>query len=80
MAVRNLLHRSKLEDFKLWLGKRALPPVGEWEVMRWKGPPGKPMCVVFEQSSPEHLSCNDAAVRDVLRFFRYCHEVRNESL
>ena len=71
MATRNLLHRNKLEAFKLWLGDRALTPKGEWEVVRWKGPQGQPMRIVFDNDhSCEHLSCNDAAVRDVMTFIR----------
>jgi hypothetical protein len=40
-----------------------------WELVRWKGPAGEPMRIVFEwQGSVEHVSVNDAAVPDVSRF------------
>lgn len=69
MADRLTLHRNKLELFKLWLGDRALPPVGKWEVVRWKGPSGQPMRIIFDNTkSSEHLSCNDAAYKDVRAF------------
>ena len=71
MATRNLLHRSHLEDFKKWLGDRALAPVGEYEVLRWKNKrPKKPMCIVFDKGSPEHYSCNDASHPEVMQFIR----------
>ena len=71
MAVRNILHRSKLDEFKEWLGNRALPPVGKWELVRWKGGAGQPMRIVFDNlKSCEHLSCNGAAYRDVRAFIK----------
>lgn len=72
MAVRNILHRNKLSEFVLWLDERALPPVGQWEVVRWKGPKGQPMRIVFDNNySCEHLSCNDAAYSEVRAFIRH---------
>jgi len=71
MANRALLHRSRLTAFKAWLGERNLMPRGEWEVARWRGPRGKPMCIVYDnRKSSEHLSCNNAAVGDVREFIR----------
>ena len=73
MSNKNLLHRNKLDDFKRWLGDRALPPIGKWELVRWKvvGWKGycEPMCIVFDtKKSQEYLSCNDEALTDVLSF------------
>lgn len=71
MAVRNLLHRNKLADFIAWLGDRSLPPKGEWEVARWRGGKGQPMRIIFDNDkSCEHLSCNEAAYRDVRAFIK----------
>jgi hypothetical protein len=71
MANRNLLHRNKLNDFIAWLGDRSLPTKGKWEVARWKGPKGQPMRIIFDNDrSCEHLSCNDAAYKDVRRFIK----------
>jgi len=79
MAVRNVLHRSKLEDLKKWLGERALPPKGEWEVLRWRGEPGQPMRIIFDNAkSPEHLSCNDAAYPDVCKFINSKNETKKK--
>ncbi|MDO8640861.1 MAG: hypothetical protein Q7R33_04905 [Nitrosarchaeum sp.] len=74
MAIRNILHRNKLEALKTWLGKEVLPPKGQWEVLRWKGPKGQPMRIVFDNNhSCEHLSCNDAAHSTILAFIRFSH-------
>lgn len=72
MAIRNLLAQHKLEAFRAWLGDRALPPKGYYEVLRWKNGPGKPMCIVFRKPTQKdvHYSCNDAAEPDVRRFIR----------
>lgn len=71
MAVRDIFHRNKLDLFKLWLGDRALPPVGKWEVCRWKGASGQPMRIIFDNTkSSEHLSCNEAAYKDVSAFIK----------
>lgn len=78
MAIRNLLHRNKLPNFIEWLGDRSLPPKGNWEVARWKGPKGSPMRVIYDNShSSEHLSCNDAAFSDIQKFIRESKMNRN---
>ena len=80
MANRSLLHRSKLEAFKSWLGSYALPPVGKWEVLRWKNRSGQPMCIVFDNAhSSEHLSCNDAATPFVRDFIIY-QELKDKNI
>lgn len=69
MAIRNVLHRNKLDKLKEWLGDKALPPVGEWELVRWKGKPGKPMNIIYDNiHSTEHVSCNDAAYPEIKKF------------
>ncbi len=76
MANRHLLHRSKLSAFREWLGAELLPPVGPYEVVRWKGKQGQPMRIVFDGSSSQHLSCNEAAIPDVESFIKYCREIK----
>lgn len=72
MARRNLLHRSRIEAFVAYLGDRALPPIGPYEVVRWKGRKGEPMRIVFDNSkSCEHLSINEAGIVDVMRFLNH---------
>lgn len=72
MATRNILHRSRLQALKTWLGKEALPTIGEYEVLRWKGHAKQPMRIVFDNDhSCEHLSVNDAAYNDVMNFIKY---------
>jgi hypothetical protein len=69
MSNRCLLHRSKISAFIQWLGPKALPPVGKWEVVRWKGGPKQPMRIVFDNvQSSQHFSCNNAAEQDVRNF------------
>jgi len=78
MAIRNVLHRSKLEDFKAWLSKNGfvpLEPKGTFEVLRWKVI-GQPMGIIFDGKSPEHLSCNNAARPMV---FKFVTEARGET-
>ena len=78
MAVRNILHRNKLDDFINWLGDRSLPTIGEWEVARWRGTQGKPMRIVYDNSkSPEHFYCNDAAYSDVRKYIKERNSSKN---
>jgi len=77
MAIRNYLHRKHLNALKKWLGNRAMNPAGSFEVIRWKNKPGKPMCIIFDKGSPEHLSCNEASLYDVRKFLKwYKNEIK----
>lgn len=70
MANRNLLHRSKLGEFINWLvskGYEPKPGYADFEALRWKVA-GKPMPIIFDGKSPEHLSCNEASVNIVYEF------------
>jgi len=68
MATRNLLHISKLEAFKDWLGERALKPKGHYEEARWKTEAGL-IGIVFRKSrGKEHFSINDIGYNDVRKF------------
>lgn len=83
MANRGLLALHKVAEFKSYLEQRGLRPESgkaEYEVLRWKGKPGKPMPIVFNRNGDrDHLSCNDAAVPYVRAFIREGrHPGRNE--
>lgn len=70
MARKNILHRSKLEEFTAWLNAEGFEPVeraANFEVLRWKVK-GQPMPIIFDGKSPEHFSCNDASVQTVYKF------------
>lgn len=80
MARRNLLHRSKLEDFKFWLeenGQEILPTKGDFEVLRWKN--GKnPMAIIFNCQSTDHFSCNEVSISFVRKFIKQSRTDKNE--
>ena len=69
MARRDLLHKTKLKEFRDWLernGLSVLPPVGDYEVLRWKGVAGHPMPIVFDRhEGTGHYTCNRSAERYV---------------
>jgi len=70
MAERNLLHRSKLEEFIQYLVDNGFSPVksnASFEVLRWKVR-GKPMPIIFDGKSSEHFSCNESSVPYVMDF------------
>lgn len=73
MAARNLLHRSKLDDFKVWLEKNygwvTLPKKGAYEVLRWSdGRYGESMKIIFDGKSKQHYSCNEASIPYIKKF------------
>lgn len=69
MARRNLLHKTKLEDFKAWLiqeGWKIEEPKGIWEVFRARA--NKRIIIFYDTlDSKEHYSvpanCNDIVHR-----------------
>ena len=65
MAYRAMLHKTKLTQFRDWLvseGHVLLPAKGDYEVLRWRGVPGRAMPIVFDRhGAKEHFTCNDAA-------------------
>ena len=70
MANRNILHRSKLEDFTTWLKDNGYHPVknnAQFEVLRWKVK-GQTMPILFDGKSSEHFSCNEASTPFVLSY------------
>jgi len=71
MANRNILHKSKLLEFKQWLiknGHRLLDERAYHEVCRWKGEKGEAMPIIFSGDSSEHYSANHSATRYVRAF------------
>ena len=73
MADRCTLHIKHLEPLNQWLGDLVEPCKGEYEVLRWRNVPGRPMCIIFRRGyePKEHYTCNDAALWDVGRFLRH---------
>ncbi|MDB4575401.1 hypothetical protein N9112_00395 [bacterium] len=73
MANRNTLHRNKLDAFIEWLqseGHKLSPPIGAYEVLRWKGKSGEPMPIVFDRHGGDHLVLNGSAENYVKRWLR----------
>lgn len=83
MARRNLLHRSKMENFKSWLennyGWVIQPCKGPYEILRWSigYEYGGQMPIIYDGSSRQHLSCNEASVPYVKRFLKEIKEKTN---
>lgn len=85
MAARNLLHISKLEEFKLWLEKNygcvIEPCKGAFEVLRWKNSQDSGykgvMPIIFNGKSKEHYSCNESAARYVRKFIKESKQCQN---
>lgn len=74
MARRNLLHVSKLDQFKAWLEAQVdivvLQPKGAYEALRFEeSGVSQPMPIVFFKGK-EHLSCNEQAVPYVHKFIK----------
>ena len=70
MANRNLLHRSKLAEFMLWLtenGHDYVEKPAMHQVISWKAESG-PKPIIFDGKSSEHFSCNEASVPFVCDF------------
>lgn len=60
MASRNLLHKTKLKEFRDWLSERgwvAEKTKDFWEVLRMRHPKEKELLLVHERAdSPEHYT------------------------
>lgn len=70
MAIRNLLHKTKLEDFKQWLIKQGWiiqEPKGFYEVLRVSR--DKETIIIFEKlDSKEHYTVQDNSL-DMVRAY-----------
>lgn len=73
---RNLLHKTKLEDFKVWLdaeGIRHRPGKGDWQILQ-VCKDGKQWFSVFERFvMPEHYSTDRRLDGLVAKFCRSRH-------
>jgi len=84
MAVRNILHKSKLEDFKNWLikeGWKIEEPIGEYEVFRART--NKRIIIFYDKLySKEHYTvpanCTDI-VRKYLNSKKNCKDTDQSS-
>ena len=81
MANRNLLHRSKLGEFKLWLNENGFNTIDNpamYQALSWKVS-GGPMPIIFDGKSIEHFSCNEASIPYVDSFIRYNKEQKSKT-
>jgi hypothetical protein len=71
--TRNLLHRSKLEEFKQWAvgqGYREDTGSGLYQVLRLRPPEGSGMIVFYERDSGKHVTSHDEGTSLVRRWLR----------
>lgn len=70
MARKNILHRSKFNEFCVWLNEKGIAyttNAAQYEVLRWKADHG-PMPIIFDGKSSEHFSCNEASLKFIHEF------------
>lgn len=73
MSNKNLLHKNKLKEFKLWLtehGRTILKKHGPMEVLRWSHGNGPVPIISRGRPHVEHFICNDAAIPAVRKFIQ----------
>ena len=73
MAVRELLHKSKLARFSGWLtdqGWTIQEPKGEYEVLRATKPKQDTLIIWSRMEAKEHLSVPDKWVPTVRKFIK----------
>jgi len=73
MAIRNILHKSKLKDLENWLAEKGWnieSPKGEYEVLRATRPKNKPLIIFRRLEVKEHYSIPDSHVRLVYSFIK----------
>lgn len=71
MSNRNLLHKSKLEDFKNWLGLQGIQHragKGSFQVLQVMTHKG--WQVIFDKHTEEHFTVNEVLMPTVIRFVR----------
>jgi hypothetical protein len=71
MSKRNLLHKSKLDDFKSWLDSQGIQHragKGGYQVIQVMT--NKGWQVVFDKHSDEHFTVNEVLVPMVVKFIR----------
>lgn len=79
MAIRNLLHKNKLEKFKNWLDENDIPHrdgKGEYEVIQIMTKDGWQK-IYKRLNMPEHLTIQDKIYPLIKRFLKE-QKVKNE--
>lgn len=77
MAARNLLHITKLEDFKAWLGSKGIqhrPGVGDWQALQVRFGTGWAAIYTTARAS-EHFSVQVPLAPMVRRYIRERHNL-----
>ncbi len=73
MAIRNLLHKSKLNDFKRWLindGWEIEPTKGLYEVLRAREGNKRPLIIHARDNNKEHVTVQDRDAHIVRAYLR----------
>lgn len=73
MAIRNLLHKSKLNDFKRWLindGWEIEPTKGLYEVLRARKGNKRPLIIHARDNNKEHVTVQDRDAHIVRAYLR----------
>lgn len=70
---RNLLHKTMLEPFKVWLtaeGIKHRPPRGDYDVLQVQNRAPEWLCIFDRDAAPEHYTVDRRLVQMVRRFIR----------
>lgn len=76
---RKLLHKTRLEPFKVWLTSQGIQhrtPRGTYEALQVQARPPAWFCIFDRHTSPEHYTV-DARMEPLVR--RFIQETRTES-
>ena len=74
---RNLLHKSKLEEFKLWLAAHSIvhrPGRVDFQVLQIHTKNGQWQCIFYRIEAPEHFTVARPIEQLVRRFIRETKE------
>ena len=73
MAIRNLLHLNKVEEFKKWMenknGYISVDVKGDYEILRMIKPKESPV-IIFKGGSNNHSSFEDKHFKLVVKFIK----------
>jgi len=73
MAVKNLLAKNKLEDFKSWLvgdGAKIEATKGYYQLLRFRYPNDSKPHIIYDSHNPMYLSLENRTAPIVRRFLR----------
>lgn len=75
MAARNLLHKDRVEEFRVWCeeakGLETRPGRGAYQLLQVKSKNGNDWHVIFERDNmPEHVTVPDTLIHLVTNFIR----------